>query len=313
VATPSIQTKLDWLVVLCALPVTGLVATLLYAELSPGTAFGLPAAGELGGVLWWWGLASAALLVGGLAFAQRLARQITSAMHGLAESAASLAEGRLALAPPMPMKEAEEVAAALARAAALLRERTAERDRAARAEAFLRREQGQLEHQATHDVLTGLMNRQRFDTVIHERVVACDRDRGELTLLYIDVDGFKRINDLHGHAIGDELLRLFAARMKAGVRESEVVARLGGDEFAVILDHAMPAQTLKTADGLIDRLSRPYRVGPLMVEVSASIGLAAYPASGTCARTLLEAADEAMYRAKRGGKCRHVTSGFAPL
>jgi diguanylate cyclase (GGDEF)-like protein len=211
------------------------------------------------------------------------------------------------------MKEAEEVAAALARAAALLRERTAERDRAARAEAFLRREQRQLEHQASHDVLTGLMNRQRFDTVIHERVAACDRDGGELTLLYIDVDGFKRINDLHGHVIGDELLRLFAARMKAGVRESEVVARLGGDEFAVILDHAMPAQTLKTADGLIDRLSRPYRVGPLMVEVSASIGLAAYPASGTCARTLLEAADEAMYRAKRGGKCRHVTSGYAPL
>jgi hypothetical protein len=78
VATPSIQTKLDWLVALCALPATGLVATLLYTELSPGNAFGLPAAGELGGVLWWWGLASAALLVGGLAFAQRLARQITS-------------------------------------------------------------------------------------------------------------------------------------------------------------------------------------------------------------------------------------------
>jgi diguanylate cyclase (GGDEF)-like protein len=132
-------------------------------------------------------------------------------------------------------------------------------------------------------------------------------------VLYIDVDGFKQINDTHGHAVGDELLRLFAARLKASLRETEVVARLGGDEFAVLIDPASPGGAVKTADGLIDRLSRPYRIGDVVLEVSASIGIASCPSAGTSAPALLDAADRAMYRAKRDGKRRHVTSGFTPL
>ncbi len=138
-----------------------------------------------------------------------------------------------------------------------------------------------------------------------------------LTLLYIDMDGFKRVNDSHGHAMGDELLRLFAARIKASVRESEVVARLGGDDFVVILGHATQGPALEIADRLNDHLSRPYRIGSLAIEISASIGLAACPASGTHFETLLEAAeaaegaDAAMYLAKEGGRGRHLMSKYS--
>jgi diguanylate cyclase (GGDEF)-like protein len=171
-----------------------------------------------------------------------------------------------------------------------------------------RRLAGQLERVTMRDGLTGLVNRECFDAALSVRLAECERRAGHLAVLYIDVDGFKRINDLHGHAAGDDLLRLFAARLRSGVRESEVVARLGGDEFAVLIDHATQTQALQAADGLIDRLSRPYRVDHLLLEVSASIGLACYPTAGTCARTLMAAADEAMYSAKRRGKRRFVAS-----
>lgn len=198
----------------------------------------------------------------------------------------------------------------------MLLERTAECDRGAETEAHRRgaaQRLQQLQHQASHDELTGLVNRRSFDAELQERVSACGFEGAELTLMYIDIDGFKRINDEHGHSIGDQLLRLFAARLRAGVRETEVVARLGGDEFAVILGHAMAQPALQTADALIENLSRPYRVGALRLEVSASIGLAACADSDLPAQAILEAADAAMYQAKQAGKCRHVTSDFAPL
>ena len=151
-----------------------------------------------------------------------------------------------------------------------------------------------LEALATHDALTGLVNRAGFDAELSERLRACQREGGRLGVLDIDVDGFKAINDRHGHRVGDELLRLFAARLQAGVRDADVVARLGGDEFAVLIDHTTQPLALKTAEGLIDRLSQPYRFGALILEVSASIGVAVYPTAGHSACSLLEAADEAM-------------------
>jgi len=314
VAGLSIESTLRWLVTLCTLPAATLPVMLLCTDPRVANLLGMPALGATTRSLgWWMGIVAVVSIVVGLALAQVLARQIAGSLQGLAEAAERLADGQPMAMPPMHIAQAAKTAAAFTRIAALLQERTGQRDRAAEAATHLRDVGRKLQHQASHDALTGLVNRARFDTVIGQCVAACDRSGQTLTLLYIDVDGFKRINDRHGHAVGDELLRLFAARIECGVRESEVVARLGGDEFAVILSHALPSQSLDTADRLIDQLSRPYRVGELTVEVSASIGLAAYPESARCAHTLLQAADAAMYLAKNAGKCRYATSGFGGL
>ena len=310
----SIQTMLRWLVAISLLPFAGSAVILWAGDSRLMGVLGMPALGEGSRVSvgWlWWALGAGALT--SAALSHTLVRQITGSVRRLAEAASKLADGLPVETQPTHIKETAAVASALERVSALLRERTAERDQATAAEERLRRAGQQLQHRASHDALTGLINRSRFDEVLGERVAACDSGGAPLTLLYIDVDGFKRVNDQHGHACGDELLRLFAARIKSNVRESEVVARLGGDEFAVILSHAQRPQSLETADRLIDQLSRPYRLGPLSVEVSASIGLATYPGSATCASTLLQAADAAMYRAKNAGKCRHVSSGFGSL
>jgi diguanylate cyclase (GGDEF)-like protein len=312
VTAPSIRTKLNWLVALSLSPTFGWGAILVLGDLHfSGRAWFADVPTST--ALWWWLIASAIILVAGLAFAERLASQLTCSTDYLAASAARLADGLPVAARRLPIREAQQVSDALMRAGVLLNQRTDERDRAAVAAQRLRREYTALECQATHDALTGLVNRAEFDSQLAERLTACQRDRSPLAVLYIDVDGFKAINDRHGHAVGDDLLRLFAARLKAGVRDTDVVARLGGDEFAVLVDRAAQAFALQTAEGLIDRLSRPYRVAAGVLEVSASIGIAVYPSAGDCAGSLLEAADEAMYRAKRGGKGRYVTSGFTPL
>jgi diguanylate cyclase (GGDEF)-like protein len=176
---------------------------------------------------------------------------------------------------------------------------------------LLRGENFRLAHRATHDALTGLVNRTRFEATLDERLKA--RGARGVTLLYVDVDGFKQVNDRHGHDVGDAVLRLVAARLTAGVRSSDVVGRLGGDEFAVILDGLGIQRAAEIADQLIDRLSRPYAVGTLAIEVSASIGLAASPQAGMTAAELLKAADEAMYRAKGGGRHRYEVSDFSRL
>jgi diguanylate cyclase (GGDEF)-like protein len=314
VAAASIEATLRWLVALCALPVVGSVAILLCTAPRVIEALGMTALGATVRAFGWWlGLASVVSIFWALVLAQIFTRRIMTSIRRLSEDAAKLAEVQALEMQSTHIKEGMEAAGALVRVTTLLRERTAERDGAAAAATHLRLAGQELQHQASHDGLTGLMNRRRFDTVIGERVAACDRGGDQLTLLFIDVDGFKRFNDRYGHAVGDDLLRLFAARIRSNVREAEVVARLGGDEFAVVLSHATPSRTLETADRLIDQLSRPYQVGALTLEVSASIGLAAYPGSGTCAKTLLQAADAAMYLAKDAGKCRHVTSGFGLL
>ena len=312
-ANASIRTQLDRLVALCVIPAAGLVGLTLATGLHPVVDLDEVTRGGPESVFRWLGIALALLFVGALVYAAMLARRIANSVQGLAQSAADLAEGRSLPTGRAHIKEAEEIASAIARAAELLRERTLQRDQATAAEGYLRRAEQALQHQATHDDLTGLLNRRCFDALLFDRVAACGLGASSLTLFYVDIDGFKQVNDRHGHAVGDELIRLFAARLKGSVRESETVARLGGDEFAVLLDQGTQPQALSMADALIDRLSRPYRVGQLRIEVSASIGLAAYPNAGSSARELLAAADAAMYRAKTGGKCRHVTSGFAPL
>ena len=91
------------------------------------------------------------------------------------------------------------------------------------------------QHRANHDALTGLANRLLFREILDQRLTLCQRNSTYLSVLYVDLDGFKKINDGHGHAIGDKLLQTVAERLKIDIRKSDVAARIGGDEFAIVL------------------------------------------------------------------------------
>jgi diguanylate cyclase (GGDEF)-like protein len=263
--------------------------------------------------LGWLAAAAAALFILGLLAARQVARRIAESIDALVAPAVALGRGEAVTVAPLHLVEAEAVAAALARASRLLQSRTAERDEAARSRETLRRQTERLELDAQHDALTGLMNRVGFSRALETRLQACRRDGGCVTVFFIDIDDFKLVNDGHGHAVGDELLRLFATRLRAGVRERDVAARLGGDEFAALIDGLAPQESLPLARALIERLSRPYAIRQHAVNVSACIGIAGHSDGGASAEALLEAADAAMYRAKAAGKRSFTLSGSAPL
>lgn len=157
-------------------------------------------------------------------------------------------------------------------------------------------------HQALHDSLTTLPNRRHFCQSLAQ---AIDQHSGgrlapALAVLYVDLDGFKAINDAHGHLAGDELLAIVAVRLARALRGDDVVGRLGGDEFGCILRGVCERATLRRlACKVFDAISAPIKVGDLFVGVRPSVGIAVFPTDGDCADELLHAADQAMYRAKR--------------
>jgi diguanylate cyclase (GGDEF)-like protein len=156
------------------------------------------------------------------------------------------------------------------------------------------------QHRGHHDGLTGLANRTLFNEIVDHQLAICGRTGTSLAVLYVDLDGFKAVNDTHGHATGDELLRAVAARLKNGIRSSDLAARLGGDEFGIVLINTSMEAAATAADKLADDVSMPYPIGRLTIEISASIGIAGYPDSGTSSEALLHSADETMYKAKLG-------------
>jgi diguanylate cyclase (GGDEF)-like protein/PAS domain S-box-containing protein len=161
----------------------------------------------------------------------------------------------------------------------------------------------QLQQLAERDSLTGLYNRSAFQARL---VLSLDRARetdGSVALLFIDLDGFKGVNDGFGHAAGDDVLREVALRLGAAVRETDTVARLGGDEFAVMLDADIDASTAETVSRRIfAALERPFDVAATQMPLGASIGIAAHPPLAGHAGGLIKNADQAMYAAKRAGK-----------
>ncbi|MBI3045589.1 MAG: GGDEF domain-containing protein [Betaproteobacteria bacterium] len=166
-----------------------------------------------------------------------------------------------------------------------------------------KRYEERLEYLARHDALTRLPNRLRFLDRSREILSRAARHHGAVGLLFIDLDGFKGINDLHGHSAGDSLLRSAAERLLSCVREEDVVARLGGDEFCVLLDGINdPRDAAVAAQKLLGELGRPFQHGDHELSVSASIGISCYPQDGTGIDTLLQRADAAMYRAKDRGR-----------
>ncbi|MCL4744948.1 MAG: GGDEF domain-containing protein [Burkholderiaceae bacterium] len=155
-------------------------------------------------------------------------------------------------------------------------------------------------HLASHDSLTSLPNRDSFRERLDQALAREEPRKALLAVLYLDLDGFKEINDSHGHDAGDELLRIVAARLGGAVRAGDVVSRLGGDEFACLLADGMDRKRLiLLARKLFDIVSAPSRIGPLTICVRPSIGIATCPGDGTNADELLRSADFAMYLAKR--------------
>jgi len=165
--------------------------------------------------------------------------------------------------------------------------------------------QRQLQRMATHDPLTGLPNRRLFLNSLSQVLAA--RRGGGLACLYLDLDGFKVVNDRSGHAVGDRLLVRVAETISGCVRLSDLTARLGGDEFAVILiGLTSPDNARMMTQRIIRAITATAEVDGQAVDVSASIGIAFLPASTSpsmvSADALIKSADEAMYRAKKSGR-----------
>jgi diguanylate cyclase len=162
-------------------------------------------------------------------------------------------------------------------------------------------------HLALHDPLTEVPNRRFFMELSQKALSQAQRTHDRFAMLAVDLDNFKLVNDMHGHAAGDELLRVLAHRITSLLRESDVVARFGGDEFAILQSGSpQAAQTMALAERIFEALRLPVCIDGVEVTISASIGCAMFPDDGSTVADLLRNADTAMYRAKADGKatCR---------
>jgi diguanylate cyclase (GGDEF)-like protein/PAS domain S-box-containing protein len=161
----------------------------------------------------------------------------------------------------------------------------------------------QMSHLAQHDVLTDLPNRSLLTDRLTQAISLARRNHNQLAVMFLDLDGFKHINDSLGHAIGDKLLQSVADRLSACVRKSDTVSRQGGDEFVILLPevaHATDAAV--SAAKIITELKNPLGIGEHHLRVTVSIGLSTYPDNGEDAETLIKNADTAMYHAKQSGR-----------
>ncbi len=219
-------------------------------------------------------------------FAFHVSQVVTRAVSSLIEPALALGNGRPIDLPPTPLRETDAVGRAIRQASRML---------------------ATAQHHAYHDPLTNLRNRTLFDEMASRQIAQAYRDGAQLAILAIDLDGFKAVNDRHGHAAGDLVLKIVADRITGLTRGSDVVSRRGGDEFSVLLVDVDGVKTRQVAEKLLAALARPYP--DVLPSVSASIGVARYPHDATTLHELLERADEALYAAKNAGK-RRVAGDF---
>lgn len=162
---------------------------------------------------------------------------------------------------------------------------------------------------ALHDPLTGLPNRRLLEDRIATTLQHAARNGRKAAVMYLDLDGFKPVNDTHGHVTGDEILKLVAQRLVGSSRKEDTVARVGGDEFVIVLSEVSSlAHAQEPASKLIEVVSEPYLVGDLTLNLSTSIGIALYPDHADNVSQLIQAADQALYDAKRSGKNRHCVA-----
>ena len=173
---------------------------------------------------------------------------------------------------------------------------------------LMKAHQGQLERNAHYDVLTNLPNRVLLADRLSQAMLQCRRHEQSLAVVFLDLDGFKGVNDAYGHSVGDELLIALSVRMKNALREGDSLARIGGDEFVAVLTDLT---TVEGCEPVLERLllaaSEPATVGGVVLNVSASIGVTLYPQDNVNADQLVRHADQSMYVAKESGKnCYHL-------
>ena len=153
---------------------------------------------------------------------------------------------------------------------------------------------------ALHDSLTGLPNRELFDDRLDHAICLAKRHNWTLAVMFLDLDQFKNINDAHGHAVGDLVLKVIAERLQQQARNADTVCRNGGDEFLYLLMHPQGKENIeRIADSILKGIAQPVDVDGLQFAVKPSIGAAVYPGDGTSGEQLIKNADTAMYRAKK--------------
>lgn len=172
--------------------------------------------------------------------------------------------------------------------------------------------EAEMRHQATHDALTGLPNRNMLHEHLQRALKAARQSGGLTAVAFVDLDQFKFINDSLGHQVGDELLKTVAQRLQACLRDTDMVARQGGDEFVLVLQNQGGGESgiAEVMQRILGAIARPWQVGEREFQVTASIGVSRYPGDGRDVETLLKHADSAMYRAKEQG--RNNFQFFAP-
>ena len=174
----------------------------------------------------------------------------------------------------------------------------------------------ELARSTQHDELTGAPTRALLLDRLENAIAMAGRRSTRVGVIFVDLDGFKQINDTLGHAVGDQVLQLATRRLESSVRESDSVSRHGGDEFVVLLaELAKPSDAAAVAQKMIETLQAPALIGPHRVAVSASLGISVYPEDGDDPITLIGCADAAMYRAKRAGPggyafCSEIVDGL---
>jgi diguanylate cyclase (GGDEF)-like protein len=156
---------------------------------------------------------------------------------------------------------------------------------------------------ASHDALTGLFNRSMFTQRLNQALAQAERHGRRLAVLFVDLDGFKLINDTYGHNAGDTVLVDLARRLLRSMREGDTLGRLGGDEFVLLIEsYHDESQLLEVARKVVETVAQPFMVGEARHVVTASVGIAAFPGDARTAQDLISCADRAMYQAKEAGK-----------
>lgn len=232
-----------------------------------------------------------------LLLAAVLARAVTRPINAMSSAAQGFATGNRS--GTLPVDRADEIGA-------LARSFRQMQDQITQQLVDLQNNQHELEHLAQHDMLTGLPNRRLFVTRLDQAMVHARRYGGEVSVLFIDLDNFKNINDRCGHDTGDLVLKAVTERLLSTLREGDTVARIGGDEFVVLPDPAAPnPQLIAVAEKVLAAIEAPIDVDGVELRVGASIGISRYPQDGQTVSELLATADNAMYAVKASGQ-----SGF---
>ncbi|WP_442764569.1 EAL domain-containing protein [Sulfurospirillum cavolei] len=233
-----------------------------------------------------------------------LARWINQNLIKLTQSAQAIAEGNYAKRVELSHdKEISKLATAFNAMAQSIQERIATLEQLHIKEQSLSK---QLEYNAYYDVLTHLPNRVLLAERLHQALLKADQNGRMVGVIYLDLDGFKTVNDTYGHFTGDQLLVVVAQKMRHVMHENDTIARIGGDEFVIVLqsiDEAYACQIV--LERLLKTLSAPVLLGDIKLSISCSIGVTLYPMDHHDAEQLIRHADQAMYIAKQSGKNRY--------